>query len=281
MLDQFAGKLFDSHCHLNDSSFNLDRDQVVRDASAAGVEFIVDVAEALPSSKLAVENARKYPGIVFAAVGVDPHVLIPKDDDYFRKDLLAAAGMEAEMQGIKDLLDEFPEEIVMIGETGLDDYWYQELRESGKLGVSEAEGLQLKQEMLFRMHLELAAQYDLPLTIHSRAAEPRCIQIASEYHATGIFHSYTGDYQTAKQILDAGYALGINGIVTFKKSYELREVFSKILGKVSSDWSPQDFYDRGIYFETDAPFLAPEGKRGERNKPANIAGIFSLSKEFL
>jgi TatD DNase family protein len=125
------------------------------------------------------------------------------------------------------------------------------------------------------MHLELGEESGLPLSVHSRAAEERCLEIVKTYPAArGIFHSFTGDYVTAKKILDAGWALGVNGIVTYKNAVVLREMYKNILGEISTDWSPGDFYSKGIYFETDAPFLTPLGSKSGRNEPANINKIY-------
>lgn len=272
-------ELFDSHCHLNEPVFDADRDVEVEAAVQAGVTKIVDVAEHLSSSQRAVANAKKYEGIVFATVGVDPHVLISKGDGYFDESMTSRHGIDETMRAIEELINDARDCIVALGETGMDFYWYQQMVNEGKLSQSKADELIDLQEYLFEKHLELGVRYDLPLTVHSRAAEERCLAIAKNFPAArGVFHSYTGSYETATQILDAGWGLGVNGIVTFKNSQEIRDMYHKILGDISPDWSPADFYAKGIYFETDAPFLTPEGKRGERNQPAYVADIFTATK---
>jgi len=279
--------LFDSHCHLCDSSFDDDRDEVVRRAKENGVERIVDISVDMSTAKRAVENAKAFPSMVYASVGIDMECLVP-GSDLFSKDLFLLPDSEwrvrlGEMKKeLLTLIQMNREQIVCIGETGLDHYWLERSVSSDKLEdkVSDEDSKKSKkrQEDLFCMHLELAAVTDLPLSIHSRGAERKCLDIVSrsEYEGVrGVFHSYTGDLEVAKRIIEGGWGLGVNGIVTFEKAGEMKEMYRKIVGKVSSDWCPSDFYKKGIYFETDSPYLAPKGKRGERNEPSNLVSIYS------
>ena len=262
--------LFDSHCHLNEANFDTDLDVVVQRAVENGVEKIIDIAVDLAAARRAVANAQKYQGIVFAAVGLDPDIVTPGSDIY-KPDL----DVEAEMAEVRKLVIQNKDVVVAVGESGMDDHWVKLNLESGKLTSEEYIRVRERQELAFLKHLELATELGLPLTIHSRGIEKRCLGIVKEFpKVCGVFHSYTGDYETAKQILDAGWGLGVNGIVTFKKATELQEVYRKLLGQIPESWTVTDFYNKGIYFETDAPYLAPEGKRGERNEPANIKSIF-------
>lgn len=265
--------LFDSHCHLNDPSFDVDRDEVVKRASWAGVERIVDVAVDVESARRVVANARRYAGVVYAALGIDPDVLIPGGQGFVQPTGDAQAFWQEQMLQVRALIQEHRDVVVAIGETGMDKYWVAR-NPGSKPTVEDVETVMQKQEMLFRKHLELAVETKLPLTIHSRACEEDCLRIVKDYpQARGIFHSYTGSYQTAKQILDAGWALGVNGIVTFKNGQELRSTYKKILGDMPVDIQPADLYAKGIYLETDAPYLAPQGKRGERNEPGGVIEV--------
>lgn len=272
--------LFDSHCHLNDGSFDADRDEVVKRATENGIEKIVDIAVSLDSSRLAVENARKYPGIVFAAVGIDPENLVPGSDLYSNNLSQPISFWEAQIDELRELISQNREYVVAVGESGMDAYWLEQKMNAGEVDFSAGKQSLKMQEELFELHLQLAGEFELPLSIHSRAAEKHCLEIAKRYPAArGVFHSYTGDYETAKSILDAGWVLGMNGIVTFKNADALRAVYKKLLGEVSSDWSPADFYAKGVYFETDAPYLAPEGKRGQRNEPGNVKDVYAAFVE--
>lgn len=263
--------LFDSHCHLNDHSFDADKDEVIKRAVEAGVEKIVDVAIDIACSEKAIATGHKYPGAVYATVGIDPDLLIPGSqlfDENLAKD---ESVWDDEIDTLRKLAKENPNIVVAIGESGIDAYWQQRSQDPRLSDKSWVEEVMQKQEMLFRKHLELATELKLPLTIHSRAAEQRCLEIVRDYpDASGVFHSYTGDYETAKGILDAGWGLGVNGIITFKNANELRELYRKILGDIKPDMQPADFYTKGIYFETDSPYLSPEGKRGERNEPGYL-----------
>lgn len=263
--------LFDSHCHLISKEFDEDLDEIIQKSTESSIELVLDVGVDLKTSEKSLEISQKYENIK-SWIGIDPEILIPSSEL-----TVEVADFTRWLDDSKDYLSKLivqnKEEVIGIGETGMDFYWNKQ----NGLDQKVMEDSHNKQEKLFRMHLELAQEFNLPLTIHSRGAEEECLQIVSDYSTVGIFHSYTGDYETAVKILDSGWGLGVNGIATFKNAKEIREMYSKILGKHNfSDWNPEDFYKKGIYFETDAPYLSPEGLRGERNEPANIAKIYEL-----
>jgi len=266
--------LFDSHAHINAPEFASELENIIHKAKGADVQQIFDIGVDIESSKKAIENAKRFKGIVMAYVGIDPEIFQPGShlfEDLDKDDVW----LGEKYNELKMLIEKNREFIAGIGETGIDHYW---LREKEEEITNKSKKLQQK---LFEIHLELAAEFQLPTTIHSRGAEFECLNLVRNYKTTGIFHSYTGDYETAVKILDAGYGLGVNGIVTFKKAEELRSMYKKILGNATSDWSPNDFYKGGIFFETDSPFLSPEGKRGQRNEPANVRDIYDLFFNFL
>jgi len=267
--------LFDSHAHLGFEGYDIDREKVIQMAKEKGVEQIFDMSIDLESSKKSVGNSKNYPENVFSFVGIDPEILIPGSELFTSLDI-SDQWLEEQYKELKQLVIANKENIKGIGETGMDFYWLQ------KLEAAQAKSSRQNQESMFRMHLKLAGESNLPLSIHSRGAEADCLAIVKTYpNTTGIFHSYTGDYQTAKEILDAGWGLGVNGIVTFKNANSLRETYMKLIGKVSKDATPNDFYKKGIFFETDAPFLSPEGKRGVRNEPVNVLDVYQFLLKFL
>jgi len=145
-----------------------------------------------------------------------------------------------EMSSIVDIVEN--NRVCAIGETGLDYYRDFSPRKA--------------QRDLFREHISLARIKNLPLLIHTRNSIDDAIRILKEedYHY-GVFHCYSGSYEQAKIILSMGYYLGFGGILTFSR--QMRDVFKKL---------PND----RIILETDAPFLAPVGHRGQRNEPAYI-----------
>jgi TatD DNase family protein len=266
-----AGQLIDTHCHLNDEAFDLDRAEVVTAAQAAGVGLIVDVGIDVASSLKVVENARKFRAVA-ACVGIDPQIAVV--GEYFDARFENEAFRAEQMQQIENLIEDNRDLVIMIGETGIDDYWLEIMVDEGKITAGQREASLRVQEDLFRRHLELAVRYDLPLSVHSRGAEGRCLEIGREYPAArGIFHSYTAGADLAKKIIAAGWGLGVNGIVTYKSAEPLRELYVQLL--VGADLAePQDLYERGIYLETDAPYLTPAGKRQpKRNSPALLPDI--------
>ncbi|MBW2452805.1 MAG: TatD family hydrolase [Deltaproteobacteria bacterium] len=137
---------------------------------------------------------------------------------------------------------------VAVGEVGLD----------RKLPVSWG-----CQERLFREMIQMARRLDKPLLIHNRRATGRLIDILREEHADqvgGIWHAFNGSLETARQVLDLGFVLGIGGIVTYPEARRLSEVVSQV---------PES----GLVLETDAPDMAPHPHRRARNRPANLALI--------
>lgn len=132
--------------------------------------------------------------------------------------------------------------IVAVGEIGLDYYYDNSPREV--------------QKNAFRSQLQIAVDLNLPVEIHTRDAESDTIEILQEFcgQVKGLIHCFTGTQWLADEALKLGLNISISGVVTFKKADELREVCKSL---------PLD----RIHVETDAPFLAPVPKRGEKNKP--------------
>ena len=94
------------------------------------------------------------------------------------------------------------------------------------------------------------------------------------YFAHLAIYYFALDHAHGGNILDAGWGLGVNGIATFKNAESIRDIYRRILPTKVKEQTPEFFYTRGIYFETDAPWISPEGKRGQRNEPANIKDIY-------
>lgn len=232
--------LTDTHCHLDFSSFDPDREAVLERAIHQGIQHIINPGITLATSQAALQLARKYKGLVFASVGIHPN-----------------EGMEWQDHSINELREMTgTPEVVAIGEIGLD---YYRNRLAPEL-----------QRTVFCMQLELAASLALPVIIHNRQATADTLDIIHDWviqlEATnstlfkrpGVFHSFSGDIETAQRIIDMNFYLGIGGPVTFKNAKGQQELVSKL---------PLD----RILLETDAPFLAPHPYRGQRNEPAFIA----------
>jgi len=118
------------------------------------------------------------------------------------------------------------------------------------------------QQQAFRKQLQLAVELNLPVILHSREAETDTLNILQEFPvpSQGVAHSFTSSIEMARTLVEMGWYLGINGIVTFKNAEDLREVVR---------WLPLD----RLLLETDSPFLAPIPFRGKPNKPAHIPAI--------
>ena len=217
--------MVDTHCHLVDPQFNKDLKDVLKRAEQAGIDKIINAGYDVATSKIAIDQAKQYTWLL-PAVGIHPNE--------------AAQQSLTEMGEIKAIMKKH--RVCAVGETGLDFY--------RNFSPRKAQG------ELFRKHVDLARNENLPLLIHTRNSVDDAIKILKQedYHY-GVFHCYTGSYEQAKIIIDMGYLLGFGGILTFSR--QMRDVFKKL---------PTD----RIILETDAPFLAPTGHRGQRNEPLYI-----------
>jgi TatD DNase family protein len=222
-------RLFDTHAHLDDEQFDSQRGAVVERARAAGVEAIVAVGTTAASSRQCVELAEQF-DIVYAAVGIQPNY--------------CAAAEPGDWQQIVELLAR--SKVVALGETGLDRYW-----DYTPFDV---------QRDYFDRHLRLSQERGLPFIVHMRDCGDDILamlrEAAERGPLRGVMHSFSGDESLARQCLELGLYISFAGMVTYKKSDELRRVAASI---------PVD----RLLIETDSPYLSPHPKRGQRpNEPA-------------
>lgn len=265
ILPQFKGKVVDYHSHLNDMAFDLDRNEVVARAWTREVEAIIDMGIDLVSSEQAISSARKYIGLVFAAIGIDPEIVIPGgaifDSNLLElSDLEFTAWADSQMQNLNKLFTANSEYVVMIGETGMDAFHLQQKLAAAELTNDLAELSRRRQKQLFIAHIELANQLKLPLSIHSRGCEQECLDILKSLNGKGIFHCFTGGADVLAQIIASGNGVGVSGIYTYKSGKELLDNIRPYLQS----------HREQIFFETDAPYLAPAHKRGERCEPSDV-----------
>ncbi|OYP37738.1 TatD family hydrolase [Rhodopirellula sp. MGV] len=223
-------RLFDTHAHLNTDAFDDSVQDVVQRARDAGVEGIMVIGIDAETSRRACDLAAEYPGFLFAAVGIQPNSIAESKPDDFAviEELAGYPGVRA------------------IGETGLDCYWDDTPIEM--------------QHDFFDRHMELCRQTSLPMVIHMRESIDLIVAQLDRQSTVppGIMHSYTGDWDNAVKCLDHGLHISFAGMVTFKKSDDLREVAKKV---------PLD----RLLIETDSPYLSPEPLRGKRpNEPARV-----------
>ncbi|KZD23909.1 TatD family hydrolase [Tardiphaga robiniae] len=222
--------LVDSHCHLDFPDFAEDLDGIVARAEAAGVGKLVTISTRVRRLPALLAIAERFPN-VYCSVGTHPHNADEED------------GISAE-----ELIEltKHPK-VIALGEAGLDNFY-----EHGSSGA---------QERGFRAHIAAARATGLPLVIHTREADEQCGTILEDEMARGAFkavlHCYTGGRELAMKAIDMGLSISFTGIITFKKSQELRDLAAEL---------PAD----RIMVETDAPYLAPGKWRGKRNEPSYV-----------
>lgn len=136
--------------------------------------------------------------------------------------------------------------LVALGESGLDYHYEHSPRED--------------QKRWLHRYLQLAQELMLPIVIHCREAFEDLFSIIDQYQVRGILHCFTGNMEEAKGVIERGWYLSLSGIVTFKKSVELQEV-AKVVPLSQ------------LLIETDAPYLAPQTKRGQRNEPSFLPEV--------
>jgi TatD DNase family protein len=223
--------LADTHAHLDFEDFNADRDEVLRRAADAGVRYIIVPGIDVRTTRAAIALAERY-DMVYAAAGVHPN-----------ETALAESGDMDEIQR----LAAHPK-VVAIGETGLDNYRDRSPRDM--------------QARLFREHLDIAREMNLPVIIHFRDAGYADIErTGTEYfeRVRGVFHSFGGSPELAEQLAGMGFFIGFTGPLTYKKSDRIEPARITPLER--------------ILIETDSPFLSPRSHRGSRNEPAFVVEI--------
>lgn len=222
--------LFDSHCHLTDERLIDEAEQVVARAREAGVARMVTIGADPADMEAAVELASRLDG-VWASVGVHPHVADRAGADVFDR-IVELAGRE---------------EVVALGETGLDYYYDNAPRDA--------------QRRAFARHLELGAELELPVVVHSRSADEDTAAMLREAGRSvrGVLHCFAGGRELLEAALDAGWFVSFSGLVTFK-NYEGEALVRAVPAE-------------RLLIETDSPYLAPVPKRGRRNEPAYVRHV--------
>jgi TatD DNase family protein len=221
-----VGTIVDSHCHLN---YLDDPDARLAAAASAGVEGVLCIGVNREGFADVAGLAARHDH-VWATAGIHPDSVSSTDDLTWVR--------ETAQQG----------KVVGIGETGLDYY---------RLDEGDAATRSLQRER-FAEHLAIAAAAELPVVVHTRAAEGDTQQLIAANHGTiGVLHCFTESWSLAEAALDCGYYVSISGIVTFTNADNVREVAKKV---------PAD----RLLVETDAPWLAPVPHRGKTNEPAFV-----------
>ena len=240
----FDYKIFDSHAHYGSEQFDEDRESVIDNIRENGVIGIMNCGTDIKSSMETIELCEKY-DMFYGAVGIHP-------TDAFN----VTGEMMAEIKTMAS-----HSKVKAIGEIGLDYYW-------------EENPSREEQKNVFRKHMQLAKELNMPVIIHDRDSHADTLEIMKEYpDVTGVVHCFSGSKEMAVECLKLGYYIGITGVVTFKNAKKIIEVVEVV---------PLD----RLLVETDAPYMAPVPKRGKRNqsdyieyvieKIAEIKGISSV-----
>jgi TatD DNase family protein len=231
--------LIDSHCHLDFPDFAGELDAVVARAQAAGVARIVTISTRIKRHAEVLAIAERFPE-VYCSIGTHPHNA-HEELDVTVDELIARARHP---------------KVVAIGEAGLDYHYDHSPRESQERGL--------------RNHIAAARAIQLPLVIHSREADNDMARILEQETARGAFpavlHCFTSGRDLAERAIALGLFISFTGIVTFKKSEDLRAIAREL---------PADRF----LVETDAPYLAPGRYRGKRNEPAYVVEVANVLAE--
>lgn len=222
----------DSHAHLTSKPVFAHIEEILSRARASGVKHIVNICTDPDTLAKGLKLHESHPW-VYNTAATTPHDVEKEGEEAFP--IIA----EQARQG----------NLVAVGETGLDYFYHHSPRE-------------IQQDFL-RRYLKLALECRLPVVIHCREAFADFFKILDEEyvvggkHAPGVLHCFTGTVAEAEEVLKRGWYLSLSGILTFKKSEELREVAKR---------TPLD----RLLVETDTPYLAPQSHRGKPNEPAYL-----------
>lgn len=222
--------LYESHAHYDDIKFDEDRETLLESLPKNNIETVINVGADMKSSAASIALAEKYP-YIYAAVGVHPH-----DSKDMRKEDIETLREWAKHP-----------KVVAIGEIGLDYYYDNSPRDV--------------QRYWFEKQLELCAEVDLPVIIHSRDATEETLELVKASRVRrGVVHAFSGSVEIAQEYFKLGFYIGVGGVVTYKNAKKLVEVVEN---------SPLE----RILIETDSPYLSPVPLRGTRNNSQNLEYI--------
>ena len=220
--------IIDSHCHLDYEPLVNNIDQVLLSAKNNNITNLLTIGTSLESSIKVLELVEQYENI-YGAIGIHPN----STTDHFN-----------DLDKLIDIKKK-SKKIIAFGETGLD-YYYKKSEKKDQI-------------FSFERHIESAISEKVPVIIHTRDSDDDTISIIKKYYKKTKFliHCFTGNIVFAKNLLNLECLISFSGIITFKKSNELREVVKYV---------PLE----RMLIETDSPYLSPDPLRGKINEPANV-----------
>lgn len=231
-------KIFDSHTHYDDEEFDNDRKEVLEELKNEGVIGIMNCSSSYKSIAKTCELINTY-DFIYGAVGIHP-----ENADEFKDEML---------DEFKDIIKKNPK-VKAIGEIGLDYYW------------DENPDKEIQKDV-FRKHMKLAEELNVPVIIHDRDAHEDTLNIIKEFpNVKGVVHCFSGSVEFAKECLKLGYYIGVTGVVTFKNAKKVVKVVKEV---------PVE----RLLVETDCPYMAPEPNRGKRNKSSYIKYVIEKISE--
>ena len=224
-------KYFDSHAHYFDERFesecDVGVDNLIDALLSESVSGIINVGTSPMTSRLAIEQAKRYSGM-YTAVGIHP-----SDSQYLDMSL------EDALSDILSLIKKPESKCVCLGEIGLDYHYPDTDKEC--------------QTSYFREQMALAKELDIPVCIHDREAHGDVLDVIREFPGVrGVLHSYSGSYEMARELISRGYMISFSGTLTFTNAKKVRDVAIRL---------PKE----SVLIETDAPYLAPHPNRGKLN----------------
>ena len=222
--------IVDSHCHLSYSEKEPPLVEVLKNAKDNNIGLMLNIATNSNEYDSLVNTSNLYKEVYFT-LGVHPHEANDLNDKVIEK----------------IYINKDNKKFIGIGETGLDFHY----NNSDKFSQINS----------FEKQIEIAQDLSFPIVIHMRNAENEMLEIIEKNqkkkHFNGVIHCFTSNQKFADEVIDLGFYISASGIITFKKSDELRDVFKNIP-------------DNKILVETDSPYLSPEPLRGKVNQPSHI-----------
>ena len=233
--------VIDSHCHLDFAALTDDLSGVLRRAKSEGVSKMLTICTNFKKPNQTISLSERFEDIFFAA-GVHPNQ--PSEDLIFKsEDLLSICNHE---------------KMIGVGETGLDFHYSQDSKRYQTRSLIQ--------------HIEVAKEANLPVIIHARNADKEIAKILSEQYVKSSFkcvmHCFSSSSYLARVAIDLGFYLSMSGIITFKNSQSLRDIFSEV---------PIE----RVLVETDSPYLTPVPLRGKSNEPALVSLVAKMGAEIL